>query len=58
MKYQIENTLSGHVFGIYEGGSKEEALDALAQDAGCRDYSHMCEIAPARPGEISVKEVG
>ena len=37
MKYQIENTLSGHVFGIYEGGSKEEALDALAVKMGRSD---------------------
>lgn len=57
MKYQIENLYSGHVFGIYEGGSKKEALDALARDAGYEDYEDMCEVAPVRPGEISVKEV-
>ena len=57
MKYQIENLDSGHVFGIYEGGSKKEALDALARDAGYEDYEDMCEVTPVRPGEISVKEV-
>jgi hypothetical protein len=56
--YKIENTISGVVLGVYWGNTPEEALDALAHEAGYRDYAHMCEVAPARPGEISVKEVG
>ncbi len=57
MKYQIENTLSGIILGVYEGTSVRDALNAMAQDAGHQDYEDMCEVAPARPGEISVTEV-
>ncbi len=57
MKYQIENTMSGWVFGVYKGDSKEDALDALAKDAGYDDYHHMSYVAPAREGEIKVTEI-
>lgn len=58
MKYQIENLDSGIILGVYEGASARGALDALARDAGYRDYVHMSDEVPARPGSISVKEVG
>ena len=39
-KYQIENTQSGVIFGVYEGEDEKGALDAFARDAGYRDYAH------------------
>jgi hypothetical protein len=57
MQYQIENTRSGLVLGIYEAGSVEEALDLMAQDAGYEDYAGLDSKVPAAPGELVVTEV-
>lgn len=54
MKFQIENTASGIVLGIYEGENEETALDALARDAGYTSYLALCQEIPARDGEIAV----
>ena len=56
-KYEITNTISGVILGVYEGATEAEALDAMARDAGYRDYADCCEVAPARDGEIVVREV-
>lgn len=34
MHYEICNESSGHIFGIYEGDSPEEAVAAMMEDAG------------------------
>jgi len=57
-KYEIENTISGVVFGVYEGNSENEALDAMARDAGYADYAECCEVASACDGAIVVTQVG
>lgn len=44
-RYQIENTISGVVLGVYEGASKADALDAMARDCGYRDYADCCAVA-------------
>ena len=56
-KFQIENTLSGIVFGEYEGETSAEALDAFARDAGYENFAAACEAAPVEEGEILVTEV-
>lgn len=56
-KFQIENTKSGLLLGVYEADTKDEALDLLAQDAGYADYEELNEEVPAAPGEILVLEV-
>ena len=56
-KYEISNTVSGHVFGVYEGDTEQQALDAFAQDAGYADYASAQKTAPAQDGEISCVEV-
>lgn len=56
-RYQIENTLSGVVFGVYEGDTEAEALDALARDAGYRDNAEVELEHPSQPGEILVTEI-
>lgn len=40
-KWQIENASTGVILGVYEGVTANDALDAMAQDAGYRDYQDM-----------------
>jgi hypothetical protein len=55
--YLIANTRSGVELGIFEGATEDEALDAMARDAGYPNYEACCEVAPSRAGEIVVREV-
>lgn len=43
-KYSISNRDSGMDLGVYEAESADEALDAMARDAGYRDYRDACSI--------------
>jgi len=43
LSYTISNAISGMVLGVYEGASKDDALDTLARDAGYEDYFDACE---------------
>jgi len=43
MRYQIENTASSCIFGIYVGSSPTEALDALARYAGYENHAQASE---------------
>lgn len=52
--YRIFNRHSATVLGVYEAATPAEALDAMARDAGYRDYRHADDVAPAVPGEIAV----
>ena len=56
-KFQIENTISGGVLGIYEAETGQEALDIMAVDAGYRDYEEAQTIAPSKVGEILVTKI-
>ena len=56
-KFQIGNTASDVILGVYEADDKQGALDAMARDAGYRDYAHADEIAPSNNGEIVVTEI-
>lgn len=38
-RFEITNTNSGLVLGAYEGETAEEALDAMARDAGYSSYA-------------------
>jgi hypothetical protein len=40
-KWQIENAATAVVLGVYEGVTANDALDAMAQDAGYSDYQDM-----------------
>lgn len=37
MRYEIQNTTTGHSFGIYEGETPEAAIKAMRIDAGYPD---------------------
>ena len=41
--------------GIYEGDTEEDALDAMARDAGYEDFARACEVAPG--DELVVVEI-
>jgi hypothetical protein len=40
-QYKITNQTSGECLGIYEGETRDDALDALARDAG---YPQYCDL--------------
>lgn len=46
-QYEISNRISGQTLGTYIGETCWEALDAMARDAGYRDYSQACQEAGA-----------
>jgi len=50
-KWTIENSRTGMVMGTYKGATEAEALDAMARDAGYRDYAEACEVSA---GELTV----
>ncbi len=41
--YEIQNANTAYVLGVYEGETEEEALDAMARDAGYQDYASIAE---------------
>ena len=43
LSYTISDAVSGLVLGVYEGTSKDDALDTMARDAGYEDYFDVCE---------------
>jgi hypothetical protein len=55
--YQITNRISGEILGVYRGISEDDALDAMARDAGYADYAACCAAAPAEEGEIQITEM-
>jgi hypothetical protein len=57
LKYRIANPSSGVILGVYEGTSEDDALDAMAREAGYADYSEAQDAAPAGPDELIVTQV-
>lgn len=53
--FTISNTISGAHLGIYQGDTKAQALDALANDAGYEDHAAACRAAPVGDGELKVE---
>ena len=55
--YQIENTMSAVILGLFEAKDEDGALEAFAREVGYASYAECCEVAPAEDGEILVTEV-
>jgi len=45
-KFQIENTKSSVILGVYEAETKDQALDMMAQDAGYASYADLQDEVP------------
>ena len=43
-KFEIVQPISGVILGIYEGETAEQALDAMAQDAGYSSYDESLAV--------------
>lgn len=53
--YKIYNRTIGLDLGVFEAADEMAALDALAREAGYRDYAEACEVAPS--DDLQVEEV-
>lgn len=51
--YTITNTKSGVILGTYEADTEQDALEAMAHDAGYKTYAEACEVAPDSDIEVS-----
>jgi len=54
--YSIQNCQSGALLGYYRAASPDEALDALARDAGYRDRAEAEAVAPSKGQLVVVEE--
>lgn len=56
--FRIENRESGADLGIYQGSDEDDALDAMARDAGYDEYDHLLANVPGSSrDELVVNEV-
>jgi len=54
MLFTINNAVSGLVIGAYVAGTPEEALTAMAREAGFQTYAELDRRSPSAPGELLV----
>lgn len=55
--FKITNTFSGLVLGTFRAEDEDGALDALARDAGYRDYEHAHRMARLDAWELQIEPV-
>lgn len=55
--FNISNKCSGVDMGNYEAADKAGALDAMARDAGYKDYNDSCEQFGDHTADLVVTEV-
>lgn len=53
-RWTIESRASGVVLGTYAGATAEEALDALARDAGYADHAAACAATGGDGSDLDV----
>ena len=56
--YEIFNIISGTSLGEYIAENPSDALDAMARDAGYKNYADACDVAPVLADEITVTKIG
>ncbi len=56
-RFQVQNTSSGIILGVYEAATEADALEMMARDAGYGSYAEACAGAPCRDGELIVKAI-
>lgn len=54
--FKICNRISGADLGVYSGETSGDALNAMARDAGYRDYADACADVGGE-GELLINEV-
>lgn len=55
--FEISNPTSGLILGTYLANTREEALDALALDAGYKSFAESCEVTGEDGSDLNVREV-
>lgn len=55
--YEIESKASGLVLGRYDGETEQDALDAMARDAGYADHEDACSQSQDDGNHLIVTEV-
>lgn len=55
--FRIENLTSGHVFGLYTGTDRGNALDTLALDAGYLSWAEAANYQSVEDDDILVTDV-
>ena len=57
-EYRITNRISGHDLGVYPGETEDDAIEAMARDAGYADYADLLErVVGACRAELAIEEV-
>lgn len=56
-RWNISNTTSGLELGVYEGVTREEALDAMARDAGYESFADSCKTCGDDGSDIKAERV-
>ncbi len=56
--YLISSRTTGSDLGVFAGRTEAEALDAMARDAGYKDYDYLTrEIDPSGRDGITIEEI-
>lgn len=55
--FEISNRNSGLVLGRYDAETEEQALEAMARDAGYSSYAECCEVTGQDESALDIVEV-
>jgi hypothetical protein len=49
MRYDITTRAGGQYLGAYDGATEDDAVEALARDAGYHDTAHEAQVLETTP---------